>query len=107
MSPDEKQVLIEKIDGLSPEQRKRVEGYVDALLERQVRGATKRSQNADSGESGTPKSTRRVSAEEEAAQENDPQDSQERVLRQDWAGALSDLKDEYTSLELEEKIKKQ
>ena len=33
MSPDEKQALVEKIDELPPEQRKRVEGYVDALHE--------------------------------------------------------------------------
>jgi hypothetical protein len=34
LSPDEKQGLIEKIEALSPEQRKRVEGYVNALTER-------------------------------------------------------------------------
>ena len=33
MSPDEKQALVEKIDELPPEQRKRMEGYIDALHE--------------------------------------------------------------------------
>jgi len=33
MDIDAKRTLIAKIEGLPPEQRKRVEGYVDALLE--------------------------------------------------------------------------
>lgn len=31
----------------------------------------------------------------------------DRTLRQDWAGALRDLKDEYTSVELQHKITEQ
>jgi hypothetical protein len=44
---------------------------------------------------------------EEMSETKDRQESEDRFLRQDWAGALSDLKDEYTSLELEEEIKRQ
>jgi hypothetical protein len=102
MSPDAKQTLIEKIEGLSPEQRKRVEGYVDALSER---GETERAQNEDSDGSVPSEGGSRDGGK--VTQGNDRLDSQDRFLRQDWAGALSDLKDEYTSLELEEEIKRQ
>jgi len=104
MSPDEKQGLVEKIEELSPEQRKRVEGYVDALAGRQLGGTTTRAQNEESGGS---RSSGRGKEGEETSEAKDRQDSEDRVLRQDWAGALSDLKDEYTSLELEEEIKRQ
>jgi len=118
MSPDEKQALIEKIDELPPEQRKRVEGYVDALLKEKrsppeetgEKTRAQRVQKTDSGRSEPPTSNSERppqdaggTAEKNARQ----QGSQERYLRQDWAGALGDLKDEYTSLELEEEIKKQ
>ena len=38
--------------------------------------------------------------EELAVEQND---TPKRVLRQDWAGALSEYKDKYTSLELQKK----
>jgi hypothetical protein len=86
MNVSERQSLVEKIEALPPDARERVEGYVDALLEGRRSGPGQRDgQDWSEGESS----------------------EEERYLQQDWAGALSDLKDEYTSLELEEEIKKQ
>lgn len=87
MDADEKQALIEKIEALPPNLRERVEGYVDALLE--VRRADF---GQEDGQSRSPEGGR---------------SEEDRYLQQDWAGALSDLKDEYTSLEPEEEIRKQ
>lgn len=87
MQADENQSLIEKIESLAPEARERVEGYVDSILETRGPGSGRGDGQDRFGEG--------ESSEEE------------RYLRQDWARALSDLKDEYTSLELEEEIKKQ
>ncbi len=86
MNASERQSLVEKIEALPPDARERVEGYVDALLE---------GRRSDSGQRDGQDWSEGESSEEE------------RYLQQDWAGALSDLKDEYTSLELEEEIKKQ
>lgn len=74
---DEKQSLIEKIEALPPDLRERVDWYVDALLE--ARGP-------DAGQGDGQNRSGDGSSEED------------RYLRQDWAGALSDLKDEYASL---------
>lgn len=43
--------------------------------------------------------------EEEMTQSNERLDLRDRFLDQDWTGALSDLKDEYTALELEDEIR--
>lgn len=104
MQADERQSLIDKIESLAPEARERVKGYVDALVERQLLGTTTRAHNEESGGS---RSQGRDKEGEETSEAKDRQDSEDRFLCQDWAGALSDLKDEYTSLELEEEIKKQ
>ena len=94
MSPDEKQILVEKIEALLPEQRKRVEGYVDALVERQLEGTTTRAQNEESGGS---RPSGRGRGREETSEAKDQQDSKDRFLHQDWAGALSDLKEDRGS----------
>lgn len=87
MDAADKQALIEKIEALRPNLRERVVGYVDALLEGQRVESRQEDGRSRSGDGG--------SSEED------------RYLQQDWAGALSDLKDEYTSLELEAEIRKE
>lgn len=88
MSPDAKQTLIEKIEGLSSEQRKRVEGYVDALSE---------STDSDLG-----------SERKKAAVQTSPEESgEEEYLDLSFRGALKHLRDQYTSVELQHKIQEE
>jgi hypothetical protein len=96
MSPDAKQTLIEKIEGLSPEQRKRVEGYVDALYEM--------TQPNSAAEKFSPGSEREDQAESPVSSAQST-DTEEKTLDLSLRGALSHLKDEYTAEELQEKAK--
>ena len=96
MSPDERQALVEKIDELPPEQRKRMEGYIDALHEMTQ-------PNSTSGEF--------VYGSEKEGQASEPVSSEELIdtegetLNLSLRGALSHLKGEYTAEELQEKSK--
>jgi hypothetical protein len=96
MSPDEKQVLVEKIDELPPEQRKRVEGYVDALHEMTQPSSTAGEFIYGSEKEG--QASEPVSSEESI-------DTEEETLNLSLRGALSHLKGEYTAEELQEKSK--
>ena len=87
MSPDEKQALIKKIDELPPQQRKRVEGYVDALLE---------SSMLDSEVRGKGDGNQSTSVKED-----------EEYLDLSLRGALEHLRDQYTSVELQHKIQEE
>jgi len=89
MSPDEKQGLVEKIEELSPEQRKRVEGYVDAL-----------SESTDSALG----SERKASADQTSPEESG---EDEEYLDLSFRGALKHLRDQYTSVELQHKIQEE
>jgi hypothetical protein len=88
MSPDAKQILIKKIEGLSPEQRKRVEGYVDALSE---------STDSDLG------NERKKSSGQASPEENEEEEYLDLSLR----GALKHLRDRYTSVQLQHKIQEE
>ena len=96
MSPDEKQILVEKIEALSPEQRKRVEGYVDALYE-----MTQPNSAAGEFSSGS----EREDQAEPLASSAQSTDTEEKTLDLSLRGALRHLKDEYTAEELQEKAK--
>jgi len=96
MSPDEKQILVEKIEALSPEQRKRVEGYVDALYE-----MTQPNSAAEEFSHGSEKEEQ----SREPASSAEPTGPEEKTLNLSLRGALSHLKDEYTAEELQEKAK--
>jgi hypothetical protein len=96
MSPDEKQVLVEKIEALSPEQRKRVEGYVDALYEM--------TQPSSAAEEFSPGSEKEEQSREPASSA-EPTGPEEKTLDLSLRGALRHLKDEYTAEELQEKAK--
>ena len=93
MSPDEKQGLIEKIEALSPEQRKRVEGYIDALCE------MTQPNSSEEFSSGSEKEEQ----SREPASSAEPTGPEEKTLDLSLRGALPHLKDEYTSEELQEK----
>ena len=87
MSPDEKQTLIEKIDELPPEQRERVEGYVDALL------------NESMSNFGA--------QDEKSENRNASEGNDEEYLDLSLRGALRHLRDQYTSVELQHKIQEE
>lgn len=94
MQTDERQSLIKKIEALSPEARKRVEGYVDALYEM--------AQPSPPAEEFRPGSEGEEEGEE-ASPPTDSADAEEEGLDLSLRGALSHLKDEYTAEELQER----
>lgn len=87
MTTSEKQALIAKIETLPPEGQRRVEGYVDALLEAQDAEGV-----ADLKGSDAPS----AKAEREDASDDT------RSSRFRWRGALSHLADAYTAEELQQ-----
>jgi hypothetical protein len=96
MSPDEKKALIEKIDRLSPEQRKRVEGYVDALREM--------AQPSSAAEEFSLGSEKEGKAREPSSSAQST-DTEKETLSLSLRGALRHLKGEYMAEELQEEAK--
>jgi hypothetical protein len=81
--------LIEKIQALPAQERKRVEGYVDALLDAVLKGDREESQKDKD---------RRLSTK------RDKSESDDEYLDLSFRGALKDLRDRYTSVELQDEI---
>lgn len=102
MSPDEKQTLIEKIDELPPEQRKRVEEYVDALFEEPAAklegGESSRAEQLSTADASNRRRRREGKSNDEKSRQMEGE-----APRFRWRGALSHLADEYTAEELQEK----
>lgn len=89
MTQDEKRALIDKIASLPRSQQKKLQGYVDALLEE--------SASSSGNTSGEPRQANVL--------EPGSVDDVEEYVDLSFRGALKDLRDQYTSVELQHEIR--